>query len=163
MSLLASVNESSVGNPYAAPTDTATANIGSMANNWTDLGFVSSSYTASVTQSFSGGVPPQSVRISAPGYYAITTALAGANWSSSGTASTLKFQLYNNSTSTALSPIITYPLNILTTAGSLTQTIVVPLDPGLYTGLIILTVGAGETVSIATRTSIVSMTLVEVA
>jgi hypothetical protein len=163
MSLLASVNESSPGNVYAAPTDTATANIGSLANSWGDLGFVASTYTASQTESFGSGVPAQTVRIYAPGYYAITTALAGANWSSTGTASTLKFQLYNSSTSTALAPIITYPLNILTTAGSLTQTIVIPLDPGTYTGLIILTVGGGETVSIASRTSIVSMTLVEVA
>jgi len=160
MSLLTSVNESSPGNQYVAPTQTPSTDIGVLSNNLQDLGFVASTYTASATQSFGTGAPPQSVRISNPGYYAITTSIAGANWSSTGTGTNIKFQLYKGS---ALPPVITYPLNILTTAGTLTQTIIVPLDAGLYTGLVILTVGGGETVTVADRTSIVSMTIVEVA
>lgn len=163
MSLLASVNESSPGNVYAAPTDTVTANIGLLSSTWTNLGFVTSTYGASQTESFGTPIPPQNVRINSPGYYAITSTLAGANWSSTGTTDSIKFQLYNSSTSTILPPVITYPLNLLTTAGSLTQSMVIPLDPGVYTGLVILTVSAGNTVSCANRSSVVSLALVEVA
>jgi hypothetical protein len=163
MSLLASVNESSPGNVYTAPTDTAKANIGIFSNSWGDLGFVAGTYTSNQTQSYGTGVPAQLVRINEPGYYAVTSTLAGSNWSSTGTTDNIKFQLYNSSTSTTLPPVITYPLNLLTTAGSLTQTMVIPLVPGLYTGLIILTVSAGNTVTIANRASPVTLTLVEVA
>jgi hypothetical protein len=160
MSLLTSVNESSPGNQYVAPTQTPPTDIGVLSNNLRDLGFVASTYIASQTESFGTGVPSQSVRISNPGYYAITTSIAGANWSSTGTASYIKFQLYKGS---ALPPITIYPMNLLAIAGTLTQTIIVPLDAGLYTGLIILTVGGGETVTCADRTSIVSMTIIQVA
>jgi hypothetical protein len=160
MSLLASVNESSPGNQYAAPTLTPATAIGVLSNSLGDLGFASATYTASTTQSFGTGNPPQSVTLSRSGYYAITTSLAGANWSSTGTASYISFQVYKGS---ALPSVITYPLNVLTTAGTLTQTIVVPLDAGSYTGLVNLIVGSGETMSVTSRTSIATMTFVQVA
>ena len=160
MSLLASVNESSPGNQYAAPALTSPTVIGVLSNGLGDLGFVATTYTASQTESFGTGLPPKSVKLSSPGYYAITTSIQGGNWSSTGTATNIKFQLYKGS---ALPPVITYPYDVLTTAGTLTQTIIVPLYAGTYTGLVILTVGAGETVSLASRTSIVSMTFVQVA
>lgn len=164
MSLLASINESSPGNVYAAPTDTATANIGILSATLSNIGFTTATYTSNQTESFGLAVPSQTVTINSPGYYAITSTLAGANWSSTGTTDNIKFQLYNGSTSTTLPPVITYPLNVLTTAGSLTQTMVIPLDPGTYTGLVVLTVSAGNTVSCANRsTSVVSLALVEVA
>jgi hypothetical protein len=160
MSLLASVNEASPGKQYAAPSLTPATDIGVLSNDLGDIGFSSATYTASTTQSFGTGTPPQSVTISSPGYYAITTTLAGANWSSTGTASYISFQLFK---STALPPVITYPLNVLKTAGSLTQTIIVSLDAGSYTGLVNLVVGSGETVTVASRTSVVTMTFVQVA
>ena len=164
MSLLASVNESSPGNVYSAPTETQTANIGLLSATLANIGFTDATYTANQTETFGGAVPAQTVRINEPGYYAITSTIAGANWSSTGTTDNIKFQLYNGSTSTTLPPVINYPLNVLTTAGSLTQTMVIPLDPGTYTGLVVLTVSAGNTVTCANRsTSVVSLTLVEVA
>ena len=160
MSRLASVNERSPGNVYAAPTDTAAANIGVLSNTLFNIGFSSATYTATQAESFGLGNPPLSVTINSPGYYAITTTIAGSNWSSTGTTANIKFQVVG---SVVPPQVITYPLNVLTTPGTLTQTMVIPLDPGIYTGGVILTISAGETVTCADRNSPVTMTIVEIA
>jgi hypothetical protein len=160
MSLLASVNESSPGNVYSAPTDTAKANIGTLSNTLFNIGYSAATYTANQAESFGLGVPPQSVRINEPGYYAITSTIIGNNWSSTGSNANIKFQVVGTVTP---SNVLTYPLNVLTTPGTLTQTMVIPLEPGLYTGTVILTLSLGETVSCANRNSAITMTFVEVA
>jgi hypothetical protein len=145
---------------YAAPTNTATANIGILSNALNGIGFVQANYTANQTESFGLGIPAQSVRINEPGYYAITSTIAGSNWSSTGTTENIKFQVVGTG---APSNVLTYPLNVLTTPGTLTQTMVIPLNPGTYTGTVTLTISAGNTFTCANRASPVTMTFVEVA
>jgi hypothetical protein len=139
--------------------------------SWDQLGFRTSTYTTTTSHSFNDAAPIQQGQLAGgTGYYALTVTIPGGNWTSSAGAASLSSYQFNVTQTVSSGPLavlkqILYPYNMISnTPGPLTQTIVTKLPAnGVYSVQATLNVPAGETLTQADPTKLVTASLVRVA